>query len=119
MPTKINNKTVNVQVRIKQDLKNRAEEVLDKLDLNMSDAFRLFLSDIARNKRVPVSLSLVDDVYNKNEFSDAVDYLTKNAPKYGEEFLSKKGLSRNDLSEDDLYELIKKTTSSVNKIEKK
>jgi addiction module RelB/DinJ family antitoxin len=120
MSVKTNNKTVSVQVRIKEDLKKRAEEVLEKLDLNMSDAFRLFLSDVARNKRIPISLSLVGNVYNDNQqLAEALDYFSKNGSKFGDEFLSKRGLKREDLSEDNLYDLIKKTTSKASKVEKK
>ena len=74
MAVKTANESVNVQFRVKAGLKKRAEAVLRELDLSMSDAFRLFLNDIARNQRVPVSLSLHKET-NTNQAKEALKYL--------------------------------------------
>ena len=47
-----------VHVRVDSAEKQAAEQVLDALGLNMATTIRLLLKQIAREKRVPLSLSL-------------------------------------------------------------
>lgn len=47
-----------VHVRVDAAEKQAAEQVLDALGLNMATTIRLLLKQIAREKRVPLSLSL-------------------------------------------------------------
>lgn len=47
-----------IHVRVDPSEKIAAEQVLEDLGLNMATAVRLFMKQIAREKRVPLSLSL-------------------------------------------------------------
>ncbi|SEW27541.1 DNA-damage-inducible protein J [Ruminococcaceae bacterium KH2T8] len=51
-------KSVNMCVRVDPDLKAQAEEILDQLGMNMNGTINMFLNQIVREKRVPLSLSL-------------------------------------------------------------
>lgn len=51
-------KSVNMCVRVDPDLKAKAEEILDQLGMNMNGTINMFLNQIVREKRVPLSLSL-------------------------------------------------------------
>ena len=51
-------KTVNMCVRIDPELKAQAEEVLDQLGMNMNGTINMFLTQIVREKKVPLNLSL-------------------------------------------------------------
>lgn len=66
------NDVVNIQVRVRRELKENAEDILKQLDLSLADAFRLFLNEIYRNKRVPVDLSL-----KKHSFTQLKQTLNK------------------------------------------
>lgn len=54
-------KSVNMCVRIDPELKAQAEEVLDQLGMNMNGTINMFLTQIVREKRVPLNLSLNAD----------------------------------------------------------
>ena len=56
-------------VRVNADEKFAAEEVLDSIGLNMATTIRLFLRQIAREQRVPLSLSLEPPA---NTYADAM-----------------------------------------------
>lgn len=47
-----------IQVRVRQELKVAAEEVLDKLGLTTSQAITLFLAQVALKGEIPFSISL-------------------------------------------------------------
>jgi len=49
------NATKNVNVRIKQNIKEEASEVLNAIGLTISDAVRLLLTKIAYEKALPFS----------------------------------------------------------------
>jgi len=51
-------KSVNMCVRIDPELKAQAEEILDQLGMNMNGTINMFLTQIVREKRVPLNLSL-------------------------------------------------------------
>ena len=47
-----------IQVRVRQELKVAAEEVLDKLGLTTSQAITLFLAQVVLKGEIPFSISL-------------------------------------------------------------
>lgn len=51
-------KSVNMCVRIDPELKAQAEDVLEQLGMNMNGTINMFLTQIVREKRVPLNLSL-------------------------------------------------------------
>ena len=59
-----------VHVRVDSAEKQAAEQVLDALGLNMATTIRLLLKQIAREKRVPLSLSLTPAA---NTYADALE----------------------------------------------
>ena len=59
-----------VHVRVDAAEKQAAEQVLDALGLNMATTIRLLLKQIAREKRVPLSLSLTPAA---NTYADALE----------------------------------------------
>ena len=62
--------TAQINFRIDEDVKKKAESVLDDLGLSMSAAITVFLKKVGRERRIPFELSL-DPFY-----SDAnVNYL--------------------------------------------
>ena len=58
-----------IHVRVDPAEKQAAEQVLTELGLNMATTIRLFLKQIAREKSVPLSLSLAPKA---NSYHDAV-----------------------------------------------
>ena len=51
-------KTVNMCVRVDPELKAQAEIILEQLGMNMNGTINMFLTQIVREKRVPLNLSL-------------------------------------------------------------
>ena len=51
-------KTVNMCVRVDPEIKAQAEDVLNQLGMNMNGTINMFLTQIAREKQVPLNLSL-------------------------------------------------------------
>ncbi len=51
-------KSINMCVRIDPELKAQAEDILDQLGMNMNGTINMFLTQIVREKRVPLNLSL-------------------------------------------------------------
>lgn len=58
-----------IHVRVDSAEKQAAEQVLTELGLNMATTIRLFLKQIAREKSVPLSLSLAPEA---NSYHDAL-----------------------------------------------
>ena len=54
-------KTVNMCVRVDPELKAHAEVILEQLGMNMNGTINMFLTQIVREKRVPLNLSLNND----------------------------------------------------------
>lgn len=57
----MSSKTTTIQVRIDEDLKKQATKVLSQMHMTMSGAIKLFLGQVANNKRIPM------DVFVPNE----------------------------------------------------
>ena len=51
----------NVQLRLDEGLKKKAERVLEDLGLDMPTALRLFLKKLVRMRAIPFRISLEDD----------------------------------------------------------
>ena len=51
-------KSVNMCVRVDPELKEQAEDIFDQLGMNMNGTINMFLTQIVREKRVPLNLSL-------------------------------------------------------------
>ena len=51
-------KSINMCVRVDPELKAQAEEVLEQLGMTMNGTINMFLTQIVREKRVPLNLSL-------------------------------------------------------------
>lgn len=48
------NKTTTIQIRVDEDLKRQATKVLDRMHITMSQAIKMFLGQIANQKRIPL-----------------------------------------------------------------
>ena len=57
--------SVNMCVRVDEELKAQAEEILDQLGMNLNGTINMFLKQIVREKKVPLNLSLI----NEKEYS--------------------------------------------------
>jgi DNA-damage-inducible protein J len=53
--------TKNIQLRLDEDLKKKAERVLEDLGLDMPTALRLFLKKLVRTKSIPFRISTDED----------------------------------------------------------
>lgn len=95
----------NVQVRIDTSVKKEAELVLEQLNLSLTEAIRLFLGDVSRNKRVPVSLQM-HDLDSKEDSLRLIRDICKIGQKYGYKWLKSKGLDKSNLTDEELYELV-------------
>ncbi|MBR4430079.1 MAG: type II toxin-antitoxin system RelB/DinJ family antitoxin [Clostridiales bacterium] len=51
-------KSINMCVRVDPELKEQAEIILEQLGMNMNGTINMFLTQIVREKRVPLNLSL-------------------------------------------------------------
>lgn len=54
----------NIQLRLDEGLKKKAERVLEDLGLDMPTALRLFLKKIVKTRAIPFRISLDDDEEN-------------------------------------------------------
>ena len=50
------NKTATIQTRIDPKVKNRAQRVLNKLNISMSEAISIFLTQVSLNKGIPFEI---------------------------------------------------------------
>ena len=48
------NKTTTIQIRVDEDLKRQALKVLGQMHITMSEAIKMFLGQIANQKRIPL-----------------------------------------------------------------
>ena len=62
-------KTINMCVRVDPELKAQAEVILEQLGMNMNGTINMFLTQIVREKRVPLNLSLNAE---NNELPDVI-----------------------------------------------
>lgn len=63
-------KTANVNLRIKSDIKKRAEEILEKLGIPRSVAVDMFYRQIIAHKGIPFSVTLNDNIPIREEMTE-------------------------------------------------
>ena len=68
-------KTVSINARVNGEAKRQAEDVLAQLGVSMSTAIDMFIRQIAREQRLPVSLSLRSSD-TKPSYSISLDDMT-------------------------------------------
>ena len=54
-------KTVSIHARIKPELKNEVESILDKIGLTTTEAIKLYFNQIVLTKSIPLNLKLPND----------------------------------------------------------
>lgn len=59
-------KTVTIQTRIDQDLKDQANEVLTNIGLDLSTAMRLFMKQVVNKRTIPFKLEEDDGFYSES-----------------------------------------------------
>ena len=64
------NKTATVSVRVKPEIKTRAEDVFEKLGLTPSDAITMFYSQVSLRQGIPFPVEIPNGVTMKT-FADA------------------------------------------------
>lgn len=57
--------TQMLHVRVKPDLKKDAEKTLEAVGLSLSEAIRIFLHGVVRNKGMPVGLGSDPETYDR------------------------------------------------------
>ena len=55
-------KTATIQARIDPDVKEKAQEVLNALNISMSEAISLYLTQITLNRGIPFDIKLPNDL---------------------------------------------------------
>ena len=75
-------KTINVTIRLEEDLKKQADYLFNELGLNMTTAVNAFIRQSVRQGKIPFELSLapdyetlklIDDVKNNRNMSRTFD----------------------------------------------
>lgn len=65
------NKTATIQTRIDPKVKNSAQKVLNKLNISMSEAISIFLTQVSLNKGIPFEIKIpnktTEDTLRKSE----------------------------------------------------
>lgn len=64
-------KTINI--RIDEELKNKASSILSRMGLDLSSAIKMFLNQVVVKKGVPFSPTLVDE-FGDTGFDTLVDF---------------------------------------------
>ena len=70
---------VQINVRVDEDVKRRAERVCQEIGISMSSAINVYLKKIARENKIPFELT-ADPFYSKEN----MDYLEKKYKEYKE-----------------------------------
>ncbi|HET55204.1 MAG TPA: type II toxin-antitoxin system RelB/DinJ family antitoxin [Ignavibacteria bacterium] len=52
------NKSATIQTRIDPKVKNQAQKILDKLNISMSEAISIFLTQVSLHKGIPFEIKL-------------------------------------------------------------
>ena len=55
-------KTATIQARIDPDVKEKAQEILNALNISMSEAISLYLTQITLNRGIPFDIKLPNDL---------------------------------------------------------
>ena len=54
-------KTVTIQARIDPDIKNKAQNIFRKLNISMSEAISLFLTQVTLRRGIPFDIKIPND----------------------------------------------------------
>jgi len=65
-------KTAVIQARIDPEVKNKAQSVLSKLNITMSEAISMFLTQVTLNKGIPFDIRIPNEVTAKT-LNDSVN----------------------------------------------
>jgi len=55
-------KTAVIQARIDPEVKNNAQKILSKLNITMSEAISIFLTQVSLNRGIPFELKIPNDL---------------------------------------------------------
>lgn len=66
-------KNSNVNVRIKESVKQEAEEILEKIGISRATAIDIYYRQIILNKGIPFSIKLPDKNINKEELKNIIN----------------------------------------------
>ena len=55
-------KTAVIQARIDPEVKNRAQKILSKLNISMSEAISIFLTQVSLNRGIPFEVKIPNDL---------------------------------------------------------
>ena len=55
-------KTAIIQARIDPEIKNKAQNIFHKLNISMSEAISLFLTQVTLNKGIPFDIKIPNDL---------------------------------------------------------
>jgi DNA-damage-inducible protein J len=61
----MSNKTTTIQIRVDEDLKRQASKVLGRMQITMSQAIKMFLGQIANQKRIPLEYLVPNEETHK------------------------------------------------------
>ncbi|KUG24945.1 dna-damage-inducible protein j [hydrocarbon metagenome] len=65
------NKSATIQTRIDPKVKNQAQKILDKLNISMSEAISIFLTQVSLHKGIPFEIKipnkLTEETLRKSE----------------------------------------------------
>jgi len=56
------NKTATIQARIDPDVKNKAQRILNKLNISMSEAVSIFLTQVSLTKGIPFEIKIPNNL---------------------------------------------------------
>jgi DNA-damage-inducible protein J len=55
-------KTATIQARVDPDVKNKAQNILSKLNITMSEAISIFLTQVSLNRGIPFDVKIPNDL---------------------------------------------------------
>ena len=55
-------KTATIQARVDPDVKNKAQNILNKLNITMSEAISIFLTQVSLNRGIPFDVKIPNDL---------------------------------------------------------
>lgn len=56
------NKSATIQARIDPSVKNKAQKILNKLNITMSEAISIFLTQVSLNKGIPFEIKIPNEL---------------------------------------------------------
>ena len=56
------NKSATIQARIDPGVKNKAQKILNKLNISMSEAISIFLTQVSLNKGIPFEIRIPNEL---------------------------------------------------------